>query len=194
VEDLFWVCFIQRSNVYGNANTTKVWVLRSPPQRDLRMLLNWHILHIVVPWQECKYKHNTIHFPSMLIVSLRYNNFWWLGNILAGWTTYGSNKNLTNSWAWRTPTVVQAGMPIVVMACIMFFPESPRWLIAHDRREEVCSINTASNTKIVKLIELSRHLQCSPNTMVMVTRIPQLSNLSTMKFSSNSMPQGTEVV
>ena len=21
----------------------------------------------------------------------RYNNFWWLGNILAGWTTYGTN-------------------------------------------------------------------------------------------------------
>ncbi|EPE26367.1 MFS general substrate transporter [Glarea lozoyensis ATCC 20868] len=69
-----------------------------------------------------------------------YNNFWWLGNILAGWTTYGANKNLANSWAWRTPTVVQAGMPIVVMACIMFFPESPRWLIAHDRREEALAV------------------------------------------------------
>jgi MFS family permease len=23
-----------------------------------------------------------------------YNNFWWLGNILAGWTTYGTNKHV----------------------------------------------------------------------------------------------------
>ncbi|KAH6679017.1 general substrate transporter [Halenospora varia] len=69
-----------------------------------------------------------------------YNNFWWLGNILAGWTTYGANKNLTSSWAWRIPTVVQAGMPAIVMVLILFFPESPRWLIAHDRREEALAV------------------------------------------------------
>ncbi|KAL9945934.1 hypothetical protein D7B24_005203 [Verticillium nonalfalfae] len=69
-----------------------------------------------------------------------YNNFWWLGNILAGWTTYGSNLHLDNSWAWRTPTVIQAGLPGVVMALILFFPESPRWLISHDRAEEALAI------------------------------------------------------
>ena len=85
-----------------------------------------------------------------------YNNFWWLGNILAGWTTYGTNKsveyllprsasltlirNLTTSMAWRIPTIVQAGLPGVVMILILFFPESPRWLIAHDRREEALAI------------------------------------------------------
>ncbi|KAL0942966.1 lactose permease [Colletotrichum truncatum] len=69
-----------------------------------------------------------------------YNNFWWLGNILAGWTTYGSNLHVQNSWAWRIPTVVQAGMPGVAMLFIMFFPESPRWLISHDRAEEALAI------------------------------------------------------
>jgi MFS family permease len=69
-----------------------------------------------------------------------YNTFRWLGNILAGWTTYGSNLNLNNSWAWRTPTIVQAGMPGVVMCLILFFPESPRWLIAHGRPEEALVI------------------------------------------------------
>ncbi|ATZ50894.1 hypothetical protein BCIN_06g03640 [Botrytis cinerea B05.10] len=69
-----------------------------------------------------------------------YNNFWWMGNILAGWTTYGSNKNLTDSWAWRVPTLVQAGIPAIVMVLILFFPESPRWLIAHDRREEALAV------------------------------------------------------
>ncbi|KAG4033090.1 hypothetical protein MFRU_005g01070 [Monilinia fructicola] len=69
-----------------------------------------------------------------------YNNFWWLGNILAGWATYGANKNLTSSWAWRVPTLVQAGMPAVVMVMILFFPESPRWLIANGRREEALAV------------------------------------------------------
>ncbi|KAK2040080.1 general substrate transporter [Colletotrichum somersetense] len=69
-----------------------------------------------------------------------YNTFWWLGNILAGWTTYGTNEHLESSWAWRIPTLVQAGMPAVVMCFIMFFPESPRWLISHDRAEEALAI------------------------------------------------------
>lgn len=69
-----------------------------------------------------------------------YNNFWWLGNILAGWTTYGTNYHLKSSWAWRIPTITQAGMPAIVMCLIMFFPESPRWLIAHDRCEEALEI------------------------------------------------------
>lgn len=69
-----------------------------------------------------------------------YNNFWWLGNILAGWTTYGSNLHLHTSWAWRVPTLVQAGLPGIVLIMILFFPESPRWLIAQDRREEALEI------------------------------------------------------
>lgn len=69
-----------------------------------------------------------------------YNNFWWLGNILAGWTTYGANLHLDNSWAWRVPTLVQAGLPAVVMCLIMFFPETPRWLIAHDRPDEALAV------------------------------------------------------
>lgn len=51
-----------------------------------------------------------------------------------------NSRNLTDSWAWRVPTVVQAGMPAIVMVLILFFPESPRWLIAHDRREEALAI------------------------------------------------------
>ncbi|CAO2649157.1 Nn.00g101060.m01.CDS01 [Neocucurbitaria sp. VM-36] len=70
-----------------------------------------------------------------------YNNFWWVGNILAGWTTYGTNLHLSDSsWAWRLPTVVQCILPSIVMGMILFFPETPRWLLAHDRREEAIAI------------------------------------------------------
>jgi MFS family permease len=70
-----------------------------------------------------------------------YNNFWWLGNIIAGWTTYGTEKHFPNSeWAWRTPTLVQCFMPAIVMGAILFFPESPRWLLMKDRREEAIAI------------------------------------------------------
>lgn len=69
-----------------------------------------------------------------------YNNFWWLGNIIAAWCTYGTNKNYDDSWAWRAPTIVQALLPGIVMFSILFFPESPRWLIHHDRAEEGLAI------------------------------------------------------
>lgn len=69
-----------------------------------------------------------------------YNNFWWVGNILAGWVTYGTNLHLNNSWAWRTPTLVQCFLPSIAMSMILFFPESPRWLVAHDRREDAAKI------------------------------------------------------
>lgn len=70
-----------------------------------------------------------------------YNNFWWVGNILAGWTTYGTNRHFRySSWCWRIPTIVQCILPTIVMALIMFFPETPRWLLAHDRREEAIAI------------------------------------------------------
>lgn len=86
-----------------------------------------------------------------------YNNFWWLGNILAGWTTYGSDLHLKNSWAWRTPTLVQCFLPGLAMLFILLFPESPRWLIAHGRQEEALHIfakyhgDGDINTPIVQL-------------------------------------------
>jgi len=51
------------------------------------------------------------------------NTVWWLGNIIAGWTTYGTDKNFPgSSWAWRTPTLVQCVMPSIVMMLVLFFP------------------------------------------------------------------------
>ncbi|KAL5389684.1 hypothetical protein DPSP01_002179 [Paraphaeosphaeria sporulosa] len=70
-----------------------------------------------------------------------YNNFWWLGNILAGWTTYGTNRHMADSsWSWRLPTLVQCILPGIVACLVMFFPETPRWLLSKDRREEAIAI------------------------------------------------------
>ncbi|GAB7359111.1 hypothetical protein MBLNU230_g5180t1 [Neophaeotheca triangularis] len=75
------------------------------------------------------------------IMAGAYNTLWWMGNILAGWTTYGTSVNLRDSsWAWRLPTLVQCILPGIVMAIVMFFPESPRWLIMKDRREEAIQV------------------------------------------------------
>ncbi|KAF9876718.1 hypothetical protein CkaCkLH20_05564 [Colletotrichum karsti] len=69
-----------------------------------------------------------------------YNTFWYVGNILASWVTYGTNLHLKNDWAWRIPTILQAGFPAIAMVLVLFLPESPRWLISKDRTDEALSI------------------------------------------------------
>lgn len=79
-----------------------------------------------------------------------YYTFYYLGSVVAAWCTYGAEKNLGNSdWAWRGPSLVQAGFSIIqlILVCEIltqtvdgerlsiyqfpFLPESPRWLIAN---------------------------------------------------------------
>ena len=76
--------------------------------------------------------------PSpMLIAELAYpthrgkytSAFWtmyYLGAILAAWTTFGTEKRQDN-WSWRIPTILQAGYPLVQLAFFWALPESPRY-------------------------------------------------------------------
>ncbi|KAI8681111.1 MFS domain-containing protein [Fusarium keratoplasticum] len=59
----------------------------------------------------------------------------YLGSIVAAWVTYGTFK-IPNSWSWRIPCILQAAPSLIQVACIYFVPESPRWLVAHDRPRE----------------------------------------------------------
>ncbi|KAJ5651703.1 hypothetical protein N7507_009129 [Penicillium longicatenatum] len=120
--------------------------------------------------------------PSpMLITELAYpthrgkytSAFWtmyYLGAILASWTSYGTQKHLSTSiWSWRVPSIVQAGFPIIQIIFWCFVPESPRlvwvsfsvtlsyidakfhrWLIANGKREDarelLARFHTAGDT------------------------------------------------
>ncbi|KAI8963795.1 general substrate transporter [Daldinia sp. FL1419] len=59
-----------------------------------------------------------------------------IGAFLAGWISWGCFINLSNDGQWRIPLGIQ-NLPALVLAClILLFPESPRWLVDHDRAEE----------------------------------------------------------
>ncbi|PLB44510.1 general substrate transporter [Aspergillus steynii IBT 23096] len=88
-----------------------------------------------------------VHPSPMLISELAYPThrgkytcaFWtmyYLGAILASWTSYGTQKHLQSDWSWRVPSIIQAGFPIVQIAFWWCVPESPRWLIAQGRKDE----------------------------------------------------------
>lgn len=60
---------------------------------------------------------------------------------MAAWATYGTFR-ITNTWAWRIPSLLQAISSVVQIVGCFFIVESPRWLISKDRDEEAREILT----------------------------------------------------
>ncbi|KAI1416178.1 general substrate transporter [Hypoxylon sp. FL1857] len=59
-----------------------------------------------------------------------------IGAFLAGWISWGCFTNLSSSAQWRIPLGIQMVPAVVLAALILLFPESPRWLVDHDRADE----------------------------------------------------------
>ncbi|KAJ7775656.1 general substrate transporter [Mycena maculata] len=68
-----------------------------------------------------------------------YNSCFFIGSIPATGSMVGTEL-LNSTWAWRLPLILQIGPPIIVMTCVWFCPESPRWLISRGRTEEARQI------------------------------------------------------
>ncbi|CEL11142.1 hypothetical protein ASPCAL14247 [Aspergillus calidoustus] len=58
-----------------------------------------------------------------------------LGSLVASCVTYGT-KNTAGDAGWRIPTGLQFIMPAFLLLLYPLIPESPRWLLLHNRRED----------------------------------------------------------
>ncbi|KAJ9110855.1 hypothetical protein QFC19_001364 [Naganishia cerealis] len=68
-----------------------------------------------------------------------YNSSWYLGSIVAAWTTFGTFR-INNDWSWRIPSLLQGLPSIFQVALILTIPESPRWLMDKGREETARAI------------------------------------------------------
>lgn len=68
-----------------------------------------------------------------------YNTFYYFGSTIAAWTTYGTLQ-IASNWSWRLPSLLQVAPSLIQLCLLYFLPESPRWLISHDRSEEALNI------------------------------------------------------
>ncbi|KAK1725528.1 lactose permease [Colletotrichum acutatum] len=75
------------------------------------------------------------HPKDRVTITAICNTCWYVGSIAAAWITYGT-RNIPSTWSWRIPSLLQMAPSVVQLAAIWFVPESPRWLISHDRGDE----------------------------------------------------------
>jgi MFS family permease len=64
-----------------------------------------------------------------------------IGFIVSTWVGYGSSKvPVTSSFSWRFPLGFQCIPCIIIVAGILFFPESPRHLMEKDKADEAMQV------------------------------------------------------
>ncbi|KAH7241315.1 general substrate transporter [Fusarium tricinctum] len=79
------------------------------------------------------------HPQHRAIVSAIYNCLWNLGATLCAFIGLGT-ININSNWSWRSITLIQAVPSLIQITFIWWIPESPRWLMAHERHEQALGI------------------------------------------------------
>ncbi|CEL56221.1 Lactose permease OS=Kluyveromyces lactis (strain ATCC 8585 / CBS 2359 / DSM 70799 / NBRC 1267 / NRRL Y-1140 / WM37) GN=LAC12 PE=3 SV=1 [Rhizoctonia solani AG-1 IB] len=64
-----------------------------------------------------------------------YNSLWFSGQIVAGWSTFGTFR-IPNEWSWRIPSALQGASSVLQLLFVWFIPDSPRWLVSVGRDQE----------------------------------------------------------
>ncbi|KAI8692507.1 hypothetical protein LRP88_07432 [Fusarium phalaenopsidis] len=62
-------------------------------------------------------------------------DFYYVGALIAAGVTYGTFQ-LTSTWAWRLPSLLQGFWSLLCISVLSFLPESPRWYAFQGRNAE----------------------------------------------------------
>ncbi|KAL0944796.1 hexose transporter [Colletotrichum truncatum] len=101
-----------------------------------------------------------------------YGSLFFVGSLVVAWIAFGS-LHIPSQWSWRIPTILQLFPPATQLLLIFLVPESPRWLVSHNRHSEAKnilvqfhadgkphdSIVSSQYTEICQAIELDQQSQ-----------------------------------
>ncbi|KAJ5467639.1 hypothetical protein N7475_005391 [Penicillium sp. IBT 31633x] len=115
-----------------------------------------------------------------------YNACWCLGAIGSAAVTFAT-IGIESSWSWRIPCLLQVSYPLFqILGLVMFVPESPRWLVSKDRKEEALAIlgkYHANGDADDEMVQYEYHLICSSIT----AEITNTTSWSTFFSSKGNM-------
>jgi sugar porter (SP) family MFS transporter len=95
---------------------------------------------------------------------------YFLGSIIASWVTYGT-AYLAGTVSFRLPIWLQLVSSGYIVLAVFFSPESPRWLVAHNRHEEAQAIlakyhgEGSATNPFVRLQMAEMRAQISPDSL-----------------------------
>ncbi|CAH0051959.1 unnamed protein product [Clonostachys solani] len=81
----------------------------------------------------------SVHPRDRNVLTASYNSNYYIGAILAAWTTFGTGA-IASSWSWRIPSLLQGVCAAINVMFLPFVPESPRWLVAKGRVDEAAHV------------------------------------------------------
>ncbi|KAG4431371.1 hypothetical protein IFR05_013152 [Cadophora sp. M221] len=102
-----------------------------------RMLLGYGIIPAVV--SASAMLGELSHPKERAVMTSLFNASWFVGSLIAAGIVVRTSQ-IDNSWGWRIPSCLQAVPSLIQIIIIFLIPESPRWLITKDRREEAYEI------------------------------------------------------
>lgn len=73
------------------------------------------------------------------VLTSLFNVSYFVGQLIAAGIVFGTNS-IKSDWAWRVPSLLQLAPSLMQIFFVYLLPESPRWLISHDRVEEAEAI------------------------------------------------------
>ncbi|OQE29660.1 hypothetical protein PENSTE_c002G09145 [Penicillium steckii] len=91
------------------------------------------------------------------------------GIVLATWLEFGLYYVSDNSVSWRFPIAFQGLFALVVVSCILFLPESPRWLARSGQMEEAASVLARMEDVDVQSEHVAQELEIMQQSLQMNT-------------------------
>lgn len=115
-----------------------------------------------------------------------YYDFWYGGGIIASGVTYGTAK-LMSSWAWRIPSMLQVVPSLLCLVILPFIPESPRWLMYHDRQDEALEVLAimSANGDITDTVVITQYHQITDTIAFEKANKPSQNWLDAFKTPQN---------